>query len=66
MVDEEAPVTLRFANRKTDGNRLTLRDPKSRRRYARYEVRKRLAPEERRLDKAPGSHTVLVQCLSFS
>ena len=51
---ERTTVSLQVAKRRHQAERLELREPKSRRRYARYLIDRPLSREERRHEKATG------------
>jgi hypothetical protein len=59
VADHRAEVSLRIGGNDLIGERLELRDPHSRQRYARYLVERPLSKREQRYDKASGETTPL-------
>jgi hypothetical protein len=59
IAGDRAKVSLRIGGTDLVGERLELRDPRSRRRYARYLVERPLSNQEQRYDKASGETTPL-------
>jgi hypothetical protein len=58
---KRTPVVLQVGSRKLEAERLELRDPRSRRRYARYWLDRPLSRAEQRNEKATGSTTPLLR-----